>query len=810
MARILLKEGCCSRETKPNELSLDQRKYKPPHSGLRRSHGEKRCDVMSAISQGTKFSLGGFIKNLFHRSNGNGAATPATAPEPEIAPAPAPAPASPAPVRPAASSSSQAPVNGVVLPLQAILATFPLELQPKIRVKDTANITVTIPFDKILSQLSSGVVKLPYGHIRRAAPQVFAPGIEMDTVGVSLPLNEILSRLNPSLLTRRPVQKRIEVPEEIESPFAGKGDGLAFGVGNTQPEAPAAPAPAAPRAQPATKPGETTTFRRITPKSMLPQQPAAAAAAAAAHNADIEAPIFQRKPTTPPAPAAPANPELQSKPIAMPAMDDGAIFQRKPTTPPPATPANPIAMPAMDDAQIFQRKPTTPPPAVPANPIAMPVDDAAIFQRKPASPAPAVPANPELQSKPIAMPAMDDGAIFQRKPTTPPPVAPVNPIAMPVDDAAIFQRKPATPAPAAPAVPAMPISMAQPTVTPEPVADESALHISPFAPVTPITPAAPAVPASPLAPVTPITPPPRPKDFLANPPVARPSPGKPTGSTPSSAGTATIAVPLTALAESWPETVRQDIVQLKLVDARLAMPADLVEASLKRGRVAFPWKTVRSWIRPATNVGPSAHDATEVELPLAVIAPMFLARQKAAAKLQKPEIDETIPNLFFGLPKPEPSATPKPADTNYYVWGDTSDSARVDDTDFKRKAGGTDFVSRYATPNEIVSRAAVLDGVAGVIIALPDGLMVASRIPPEFNGDTLAAFLPQIFSKVTQCTKELRMGELNNLNFTIGNVPWKIFRVNAIFFAAFGRAGEALPSAELAGLAAELDRKRTS
>ena len=120
---------------------------------------------------------------------------------------------------------------------------------------------------------------------------------------------------------------------------------------------------------------------------------------------------------------------------------------------------------------------------------------------------------------------------------------------------------------------------------------------------------------------------------------------------------------------------------------------------------------------------------------------------------------------------------------------------------------GTKFVAKYATPNEVVSRAAALDGVAGALIALPDGLMVASRLSPDLNGDTLAAFLPQIFGKVSQCTKELRMGELNNLNFTVGNVPWKIFRVNAIFFAAFGRAGEPLPTAQLAALAAELDHK---
>ena len=107
----------------------------------------------------------------------------------------------------------------------------------------------------------------------------------------------------------------------------------------------------------------------------------------------------------------------------------------------------------------------------------------------------------------------------------------------------------------------------------------------------------------------------------------------------------------------------------------------------------------------------------------------------------------------------------------------------------------------------MVSRAAALDGVAGALIALPDGLMVASRLSADLNGDTLAAFLPQIFGKVNQCTKELRMGELNNVNFTVGNIPWKIFRVNAIFFAAFGRAGEPLPTAQLAALAAELDHR---
>jgi len=86
---------------------------------------------------------------------------------------------------------------------------------------------------------------------------------------------------------------------------------------------------------------------------------------------------------------------------------------------------------------------------------------------------------------------------------------------------------------------------------------------------------------------------------------------------------------------------------------------------------------------------------------------------------------------------------------------------------------------------------------------------VAGEVPAEFNADTLAAFIPQIFERMNQSAKELRMGALNNVSFTVGNVPWRIFRVNAVYFAAFGRAGEALPAAQLAALSGELDRKRT-
>jgi len=381
---------------------------------------------------------------------------------------------------------------------------------------------------------------------------------------------------------------------------------------------------------------------------------------------------------------------------------------------------------------------------------------------------------------------------------------------------------PATPV--APLAPATPVArsrspFAQPTAS---VPDQifQCASISPVAPGSPVKPALPVLPTPTPSPMLP----PRPKGLPTAMHVARlvqpVQPTQPVRSAlpvPVATEVPGLSVSLSALTQGWPDALRQEIVQLNLSEARLVLPTRLVEAALKRGRVVFAWKVLRSWIRPTPAANVSVHDGAELELPLSVLAPLFIARQKAEAKPQQHvAIDENIPNLFFGLPKPEPVTAPAPAkppvnkvvDTNYYVWDDVSDTARVDEGEFKRTmAGGTDFVAKYATPNEIVSRAAALDSVAGALIALPDGLMVASRIPPDLNGDTLAAFLPQIFAKVSQTTKELRMGDLNNLNFTVGNVPWKIFRVNAIFFAAFGRAGEALPTGPLAALAGELDRK---
>lgn len=534
--------------------------------------------------------------------------------------------------------------KGVHVPLGSILASLPLELQPRVQHKEVGELAISVPLEKILAQLSRGMVKISFGELRQWAPEVFSQEDDRDRVLVALPLGEILPRLNPALIQRRRAQKHVEVPQEISSPFDPTGPGL------LNPPAP----------------GST-----------------------------------EVKPKLPPAR------QVAPPPVSEPAPEPIPFSSRAPET----KPASPKA-PAITRGSITST-PTPQPPAGPALPTAVP--------------SPARPPMVKLSgngAKPPAHPPTNGGANGKN--------------------------------------------------------GEAGHRVQPSVPKEPA--------AAPQA--------------------------------PKNGSSEALSVGITSLAESWPEAVRKEIVTLKLVDAKVALPMDAIEQALRQGRIIFTWKTLRAWIKPSPLPAVSAHDNLALELPLRLVAPLFLERQKQLQKpQQKVSIDEDIPNLFFGFPQPEvegeangakPGVSPgaRPADTNYYVWDDSGDTVRLHESEVQQgPSPGTRFTTKYATPNEVVSRAASLDGVAGVLIALPDGLMVANRLPSDINGDTLAAFLPQIFGKVSTCIKELRMGELNNLHFTVGNVPWKIFRVNAIFFAAFGTTGKPLPSAQLAALAAELDHK---
>jgi len=108
------------------------------------------------------------------------------------------------------------------------------------------------------------------------------------------------------------------------------------------------------------------------------------------------------------------------------------------------------------------------------------------------------------------------------------------------------------------------------------------------------------------------------------------------------------------------------------------------------------------------------------------------------------------------------------------------------------------------TPSEIVQKTSALRGVAGALIAMQDGLLVAGHLPPGLNAETIAAFLPQMHSRMTQYSKELKFGEANNLTLIVDDVPLKIFKTGGVFFTVLGRPGESLPDPHLNIVAAQL------
>ncbi|MRR39379.1 hypothetical protein EG829_32985, partial [bacterium] len=60
--------------------------------------------------------------------------------------------------------------RGVEVPLRSILGQLPLELQPRVLQTQVGDLSLSVPLEKILSQLSRGNVRISFGELRQAAP----------------------------------------------------------------------------------------------------------------------------------------------------------------------------------------------------------------------------------------------------------------------------------------------------------------------------------------------------------------------------------------------------------------------------------------------------------------------------------------------------------------------------------------------------------------------------------------------------------------------------------------------------------------
>ena len=737
-----------------------------------------------------------------------------------------PAPAKPAPASPAVPAAPAGPapagVSGetLAIPLASIVSRLPQVLQANLVKPPESDDQVQVPLKIIQEQLPRGSVKISFGELRRASPPgIFSNSNGQDQTAVELPLQEIIPQMKAAQLGRRRDQKKGNLPSDVEVPhiFGGRGQPLArraeekaseptparaappspkLPEPTPAPKAQAAPPPETPSTKPIAQPSQPIPSGIALPKPAVPAPaptPARVPPAIGAEKVPVKLPPPPAKMPATPAivPSAPVQPsiftakvepffarwpepvqqELKRLNLADAALEfpfadiDQALKRGKVVftwkqVRAALRPSPPIGMAsALDDTQLdlplglvaplflAQRTPVAPQKKITIT------DVPDVFAMPRPAPAPAAPAH-----------------VPPAAPSPPAPAAVVSP--------------PPQPAPAA--TPATPVAQAIPPAAPPPKpAQPEAAEKIPFAPAPAQQPSTPATAVA-QQPSAPIPAPPAP---------AQPVAGEAEG----------VVGKLEAFVVKWPEPVQQELKSLKLGDATIEVPFAEMEPQMRRGKVAFPWKQLRSAIRPVLPArAATAHDDASLELSLGALVPGFLAKLKPRPPQRQVKIADNIPSLFTQIPT-APSAEAGPAEAAGAPPAAGAEAGPLAGADFGQIFGQPD--KRNWTPMEIVQKTATLPGVAGAAIALQEGLQVASQLPPDLSGETFAAFLPQIFGRMTQYTKEMNLGEPTQLSLVANNAALQIFKSGKIYFTVLGRAGQLLPMSQLTAIANQLGRQ---
>jgi predicted regulator of Ras-like GTPase activity (Roadblock/LC7/MglB family) len=278
----------------------------------------------------------------------------------------------------------------------------------------------------------------------------------------------------------------------------------------------------------------------------------------------------------------------------------------------------------------------------------------------------------------------------------------------------------------------------------------------------------------------------------------------PSPAAPAAAAVATFELSAAEVAEHWANQGKTDLRSLE--GSTFHIPVPVLDQALKTGRLRFEWRDVRPWLTmPAGSALPAFSDDYAIELPLAIVAPKFLKLHGPVKARKKVEVSDEIPDLFAqkSASQPAPPAALEPSAPAPSAHSAPGVAAKPL-LDYGDIFGQPD--KKSWTLAEVTQRAAALRGVAGALIATSDGLLVAGAWPAGVQNEAVAAFIPQMHSRMVQCTKELKLGEPGNFTLIIENVPLQIFKTGGNYLAVLGKAGENLPKPQLTALAMRLSQ----
>ena len=304
-----------------------------------------------------------------------------------------------------------------------------------------------------------------------------------------------------------------------------------------------------------------------------------------------------------------------------------------------------------------------------------------------------------------------------------------------------------------------------------------------------------------------------PSDYRSAAPVPAPAPAPKSNKPP-------LTLPLAPLISSWPEQICGELTALDSATT-VALDSDAVAAGLAKGKVTFTWGEILAGLTPAPSEPTAFDEATILQLPLKFVAPAFLAASgKASAERKSVQVDDSIPALFNDGREPAPAAPAAPtapapveaiaAEEAPAPVAEPQAVASAPEPQEAPETVGAIFGDPHKaefTPAEIVAGTVKLPGVAGAIVALQEGLPVATSMPEGVKGDVVAAFLPQIFARLNHYAGEMKMGEVDDLLFTTHGAHCQIYRLGFIYFTVLGLPGTSLPWHELRLIAAELGRQ---